>query len=98
MPDDEQDRLKELRRYAIMDTPPEPRFDRITTLARRLFKVPVALISLLDDRRQWFKSHAGTHLEQTPREISFCTHVIRGTDVMVVPDATLDSRFADSPL
>jgi PAS domain S-box-containing protein len=98
MPDEEKHRLIELRRYAILDSSPEPRFDRITALARRLFKVPVALISLVDEQRQWFKSHPGTDLEQTARDISFCTHAIRGEDVMVVPDATLDPRFAENPL
>jgi PAS domain S-box-containing protein len=95
---DEQDRLKELRRYAIVDTPPEPRFDRITRLAARLFGVPVALVSLVDEHRQWFKSSHGTQLRQTPRDISFCTHAIASDQVMVVPDATVDPRFASSPL
>src|SRR5438874_5968763 len=98
MPDHEHDRLRELRHYAILDTPVEARFDRITALAARLFKVPVALISLVDDQRQWFKSHQGTTLQETPRNISFCTHAIRDDDVMVVPDATLDPRFRGSPL
>jgi PAS domain S-box-containing protein len=98
MPDQEEERLRELRRYAILDSPPEPRFDRITALARRLFKVPVALISLVDEHRQWFKSHSGVELEETPRDISFCTHGIGSNEVMVVPDAALDPRFAASPL
>ena len=56
------------------------------------------MISLVDEQRQWFKSHPGTDIRETPRDISFCTHAIREMDVMVVPDATLDPRFADSPL
>src|SRR6266567_4631974 len=98
MPDDEKERLKDLQRYAILDTPPEARFDRITALAARLFQVPVALISLVDEQRQWFKSRRGTELSETSRDISFCTHAIRSQDVMVVPDATRDPRFAASPL
>ena len=98
MPDQEKERLQELRRYAILDTPPEARFDRITGLAARLFRVPIALVSLVDEDRQWFKSHHGTHLRETPREISFCTHAIQTEGVMVVPDAARDPRFASSPL
>ena len=98
MPPDETGRLKELERYAILDTPAEARFDRLTALAARLYRVPVAVISLVDEHRQWFKSHQGTALSETPRDISFCTHAICGKDVMVVPDATRDPRFAASPL
>jgi putative two-component system response regulator len=98
MPDDEQERLKELQRYAILDSPPEVRFDRITRLAARLFDVPTAVISLVDEHRQWFKSTHGSDLRETPRDISFCTHVIRSDEVMVIPDATADPRFAASPL
>ena len=94
----ESNRISELRRYAILDTPPEARFDRITSLAARIFKTPIALISLVDEQRQWFKSHYGTAVRQTAREISFCTHAIEGDQVLVVPDATLDPRFAASPL
>src|SRR6266536_4225030 len=98
MPDYEKERLRELHRYAILATPPEARFDRITGLAARLFRVPVALVSLVDEHRQWFKSHHGTGLRETPREISFCTHAIERKRVMVVPDATRDPRFASNPL
>src|SRR5215472_14878902 len=98
MQDSEQERIRELRRYAILDSPAEARFDRITRLAARLFHVPTALISLVDEDRQWFKSRHGTELEETARDISFCTHAIRTEDVLVVPDATRDARFAANPL
>src|SRR6478672_12025396 len=90
MPDHEKERLQELYRYAILDTPPEARFDRITGLAARLFRVPVALVSLVDEHRQWFKSRHGTELLETPRDISFCTHAIESDQVLVVTDATRD--------
>ena len=98
MPDDEKKRLQELHRYAILDTPPEARFDRITGLAARLFRVPIALVSLVDEHRQWFKSRRGTDLQETPRDISFCTYAIEKDGVLMVPDAALDPRFASSPV
>ena len=73
-------------------------FDRLVSLAARLFNVPIALVSLVDDERQWFKARCGLDVEQTPRSISFCVYAILGDDVMVVPDATLDPRFAENPL
>ncbi len=98
MPDKENQRLAELRRYAILDTPPEQRFDRITALAARLFGAPMALVSLVDEHRQWFKSRQGVEQRETARDISFCTHAIGGDEVLVVPDATQDERVATSPL
>jgi two-component system cell cycle sensor histidine kinase/response regulator CckA len=98
MPGDEKQRIEALRRYAILDTAPELRFDRITSLAARLFDVPMAVVSLVDEHRQWFKSRVGVERHQTARDISFCTHAIRGDQVMVVPDAVQDPRFASSPL
>ena len=95
----EQRRLQALRRYRVLDTPPEPGFDDITTLAARLFDVPVVLISLVDADRQWFKARLGVDVAQTGPELSFCRLAIRTPDrVMVVPDARLDLRFSDSPL
>ncbi len=87
-----------LRSLNILDTPAEDRFDRITRLAQRLFDVPIALVSLVDENRQWFKSCQGLDLAQTPRSSSFCAHAILGDDILVIPDATLDPRFADNPL
>lgn len=98
LPPDESTRLSTLRALSILDTPPEARFDRITRFAARLFDVPIALISLVDAERQWFKSCQGLQVSETPRSISFCGHAILGSQAMVVPDARLDERFADNPL
>jgi DNA-binding response OmpR family regulator/ribonuclease BN (tRNA processing enzyme) len=98
VPDDEDQRLTDLRRLAILDTEPEERFDKLTRIAAALFDVPVALISLVDENRQWFKSACGTSMRESPREISFCAHAILEPTVMIVPDALLDPRFADNPV
>lgn len=97
-PTDENARLETLRSLKILDTSPEERFDRLTRLARRLFGVPIVLISLVDDERQWFKSIVGLDATETPRNISFCGHAILGDTTFLVPDATQDIRFADNPL
>lgn len=95
---EESARLATLREYRILDTPVEAEFDAITAWARQLFAVPVALVSLVDKDRQWFKSHAGIDVEQAPRAAAFCDHAIRGPEtVMVVPDALQDPRFRDNP-
>jgi diguanylate cyclase (GGDEF)-like protein len=98
IPPNEANRLETLHALNILDTPPEPGFDRVTRLARRLFGVPIALVSLIDANRQWFKSAAGAELGETPRDLSFCAHAILNDAVMVVPDAQRDPRFADHPL
>ncbi len=98
IPADEAQRLTALRTLDILDTPPEARFDRITRIAQRLFDVPIALVSLVDADRQWFKSRAGLDATETPRNISFCGHAILDQAVFYVPDASLDPRFADNPL
>jgi diguanylate cyclase (GGDEF)-like protein len=95
---DEVRRLAVLRALGLLDTPAEERFDRITRLAIRLFGVPIALISLIDEDRQWFKSRQGLALGETPRIMSFCAHAIEGAGVMQVRDAQDDLRFADNPL
>ncbi len=97
-PGSETARLQALRSLNILDTAPEERFDRLTRLARRLFGVPIALVSLVDADRQWFKSALGFDATETPRDISFCGHAILQDDVFVVPDASLDPRFHDNPL
>ena len=97
-PIDEAARLCSLQLLNILDTDPEERFDRLTRLARRLFDVPIALVSLIDQDRQWFKSHAGLDARETPRDISFCGHAILGDDVFLVSDASRDPRFLDNPL
>lgn len=84
--------------YGILDTPPEEGFDRLTRLAASLLDAPVALVSLLDGSRQWFKSRVGTEVTETPRAWAFCDHTIRQTGVFVVPDARADARFRDNPL
>ncbi len=98
LPSNEVQRLSALRALHILDTPAEERFDRITRLAQRLFDVPIALVSLVDENRQWFKSCQGLDLTETPRSSSFCAHAILGDDILVIPDATQDPRFADNPL
>lgn len=98
IPANEAERLQALRALAILDTPPEERFDRVTRLAARLLGVPKAYVSLVDSDRQWFKSSVGMTTSETPREISFCGHAILGDDPMVVEDAAADPRFADNPL
>ncbi len=98
IPRDEAKRLKALRMLGVLDTPAEERFDRLTRLARRSFGVPIALVSLIDANRQWFKSRQGLEATETPRDISFCGHAILGSDTLVIPDAHADERFADNPL
>ena len=98
LPADEDRRLDALRALKLLDTAAEDRFDRITRLATQLFDVPIALISLVDAQRQWFKSRAGLEAQETPREVSFCAHAILLAQALVVPDALLDARFADNPL
>ncbi len=90
--------MSNLRRLAILDTDPEERFDRVTRLARRIFNVPIALVSIVDENRQWFKSCFGLPVSETERDVSFCGHAILGTDPFVVEDASQDPRFADNPL
>lgn len=94
----EDDRLSALKATKLLDTEPEERFDRVTRLAANALGVEVALVSLIDEDRQWFKSKHGTDLCSTDREIAFCGHAIKQEDVMVVLDATLDARFVDNPL
>lgn len=94
----ELDRREALDSYQILDTPHEPAFDRIVRLAALLLDVPIALISLIDAERQWFKSRYGLDATETPRALAFCDHAIHGRDVMVVPDAEQDARFCDNPL
>jgi PAS domain S-box-containing protein len=98
LPLNERDRLETLGRYAILDTLPEQQFDDLTFLASQICGTPISLISLVDRERQWFKSHFGLEVEETPREMSFCAHAILGDGVMEVRNATEDQRFADNAL
>jgi phosphoribosyl 1,2-cyclic phosphodiesterase len=97
-PPDEASRLETLRALGLLDTAPDPRFDRITALAAEAFQVPIALVSLVDENRQWFKSCVGLEASETSREVAFCAHAILERDLLVVPDALADARFADNPL
>lgn len=97
-PGNERGRLAALRALNILDTAPEERFDRLTRLARRLFDVPIALVSLIDANRQWFKSCVGLPVRETSRDISFCGHAILGDDIFTISDALNDARFQDNPL
>lgn len=97
IPADEQARLQTLRALNVLDTAPEERFDRLTRMAKRLFGVPMALVSLIDEDRQWFKSCVGLDGSEASREFSFCGHAILGDDIFIVPDALRDERFADNP-
>ena len=95
---DEAQRIATLHALRLLDSPREPVFDVITRMASRLLRTPIALISLVDTHRQWFKSNVGLDVAQTPREVSFCAHAIGASEPFVVPDASLDARFADNPL
>ena len=98
LPPDEVERIRLLHALNVLDSDPEPEFDRITRLVSHLLKVPMALISLVDSERQWFKSRVGVTDSETSRDLSFCAHAILGTQPMVVEDATRDERFADHPM
>jgi len=98
LPHDEDERLAALRRHGIVDTPAEDEFDDVALLAAQLCGTPIALVSLIEFDRQWFKAKVGLNVTQTPRDIAFCAHAICGAGVMVVPDALEDARFADNPL
>jgi len=98
MPAPEQDRIAALQKYAILDTEPERAFDDLTLLASFVCKTPIALISLVDEDRQWFKSKVGLAASETPRDIAFCSTAIQQSEVMVVPDTLQDERFRNNPL
>ncbi len=97
MRNDESGRLAALRRYRILDTDPERAFDDLTLLASHICGTPIALISLIDVDRQWFKSRVGLSLAETSRSVSFCTHAIQQRDLYVVPDARSNAMFRDNP-
>lgn len=97
-PANEDDRVKVLQDLHVLDTAPEERFDRLTRLAKRLFDVPIALVSLVDKHRQWFKSCVGLSVTETSREVSFCGHAILRNEMLLVADARKDERFLDNPL
>ena len=98
LPPNEQQRLAVLLDLNLLDTPPEERFDRITRMAARMFHVPIAMVTLIDAERQWFKSRVGIDLAASPRGTSFCAHALLQDGVMVVEDATHDARFSGNPI
>jgi len=98
IPADEAKRLSALHRLGILDTPPSESFDRITSLAAQALRVPILLLCLVDESRQWFRSSVGLETTETSRDISFCGHVVFDRRPLSVVDATQDQRFADNPL
>jgi GAF domain-containing protein len=97
-PKDEKRRLEVLWQYDVLDTVPEEVFDDLTELAASICEAPIAMLTLVDEKRQWFKSKVGVTISETTREISFCGHAILQQELFIVPDATKDVRFADNPL
>ncbi|ETX10753.1 diguanylate cyclase [Marinomonas ushuaiensis DSM 15871] len=96
-PNNEEMRLNTLRSLNVLDTLPEERFDRLTRLAKRMFDVPMALVSLVDENRQWFKSSVGIDISEASRDISFCGHAILDDEIFIIPDTLKDERFSDNP-
>ena len=97
-PVDEEERIEALRALLVLDSPPEERFDCVTCFRATAFQVPIALVSLIDVDRQWFKSAYGLDACETAREVSFCAHAILDDQVFVIEDALRDRRFVDNPL
>src|ERR1700749_3090159 len=98
VPPDEAARLASVEATGLLDTPPEASFDDITTLAARICGTPIALVSILDRDRQWFKSRHGTQVSETPRSLAFCNYPVSDRQFMQVTDAASDARFAGNPL
>jgi len=98
LPRNEEERLHALRRMRLLDTGSTEALDRITRMASRVLAVPIVLVSLVDESRQWFKSRIGLDAIETPRDVSFCAYAIHDTDPFHVGDASLDPRFAGNPL
>lgn len=97
-PASEAARVAALDRYAILDSEPEEAFDDLVTLAAHICRTPMAMLSLVDDHRQWFKSKVGVQVREMPREISICTHAIQQNDLYIIPDTQQDARFRENPL
>jgi GAF domain-containing protein len=98
LPIKEDQRVALLRAMEVLDTPPSPNFDRICTIAREYFQVPIAFVSFVDENRQWFKARCGISLKQTPREHAFCSYTVLQDDFFIVNDAFEDERFRENPL
>lgn len=98
VPVSEQARLAKLKELAVLDTPPDAVLDAIVAAASAMAQAPIALISLVDAQRQWFKARVGLDASETPRDLAFCAHAIHGTEILEVPDSRQDERFAKNPL
>ncbi len=98
VPKNEVKRIKVLWQYEVLDTVPEEVFDELTSLASYICGAPIALITLVDENRQWFKSKVGVNINETGREVSICAHTIMQSELLIIPDTTLDDRFKDNPL
>ena len=98
IPENEEQRLRALRRFAVLDAPADPHFDRIADLASEVLGMPIALVSLVDQDRQWFLARHGLEVQETPRTMAFCAHAIAQQELMEVPDALDDARFNTNPL
>src|ERR1700748_2742133 len=98
IPINETQRLKALESYDILDSLDEAEYDRVTELASIICDVPISLVSLIDENRQWFKSNRGLDVKETPRDLAFCQYAIMDTDIFEVEDATQDERFFDNVL
>ena len=98
LPENERERLAALHDYSLLDSAPERATDDIVEIASQICQVPIALVVLLDEHRQWFKAAKGLSAKETSRDVAFCAHTILTPQTMVVPDATMDKRFVDNPL